>query len=182
MTLTDALAKCQTMLRQPVAIALLYSPKRCYFGTLDAPGKLTGSKGQEIDLSCIFEARVFNENAELRWLNEAQGQGRAVLLAEQDISAWLDESLVTITPVKILDQTYLLWGQGVKSTLASGWSRLTAARIGRLDVPFANVPEYERVQLRVREYLADTDAAGKPDPHGNVSVAEERLISLSLET
>jgi CRISPR-associated protein (TIGR03984 family) len=58
-----------------------------------------------------------------------------------------------------------------------GWSRLSEARIGKLDVPLANVPQNGRVQLSAIEYLAQTEG----DENGNVSVVEERLIRLKEE-
>src|SRR5690242_305172 len=60
----------------PDARALLYGPKHCFLATLEN-GAVHGRDGKEIDLEkeAIYEARVFNMTAELRWLNRADGKG-----------------------------------------------------------------------------------------------------------
>lgn len=183
----EALNGCLNVFSEP-AIALLYSPREFLFGRLEVDGRLTNSKGNVIDLKNVYEARVFSEQAEFRWLKEAPGKGRAVLISENDISAYLgtdngldidtDELTNRGNVTRTLDQTYLLWGQGVNTQkapdLAPGWSRLTMARIGRLDVPLASVGLEERVQLHVKEYL------NVVDDYGNIAVVEERLIRLAI--
>jgi CRISPR-associated protein (TIGR03984 family) len=182
--LSEVLDKCLSAFSAH-ATAMLYTPKNFFFGKLDTDGRLTNSEGAEIGLKDVFEARVFNENAELRWLNEMQGVGRAVLLSENDISAYLDDQGLDVNTERIIDrggvkrtivQTYLLWGQGIDPQkakgLAPGWSRLTMARIGKLDVPLMPVLERQRVQLRACEYLDVVDR------YGNIAVVEERLIKL----
>jgi CRISPR-associated protein (TIGR03984 family) len=137
---------------------------------------LTGASGNPIDLGEIYEVRAFHPGAELRWRNDPGHARRhqTVILAEQNLGLAL-----TMRPphevIDRLDQTYLLWGQGSDPAgLAPGWSRLSTARIGSLDVPLADVPRRERVLLRAVEYLAEFD-------DGNVSVLDERLVRLEVD-
>ncbi len=180
-TLADALRDCRTVLQQPSAIALLYAPNWCRFARLNSAGDLCGSDDKPINLDPVYEARVFDNDIELRWLNEAQGNGRAVLLSETEQAVANYTPLKTIESVRTIGQTYLLWGEGVDVKPAQGWSRLTTARIGHLEVPVdgvaalvqAHPDDKVNVLLHVKEYLAVADK------HGNVAVGEERLCGLT---
>lgn len=177
MTLKDALTASLPVLSAKKTVALLYTPQHCKLAVLQN-GVLRQSDGMAVDLTEVFEARVFNEDAELRWLNEQDGTGRAVLLSDSALTvSALDKDASLWVLDKQLEQTYLLWGEGVehaKAGLPAEWSRLTTARIGKLDVPLANVGKSGLVQLLAKEYLAVCD------PHGNVAVVEERLLKLEV--
>jgi len=180
-TLANALKDCGAALQSPKTYALLYAPNWLKFGLLDGNAIPCDANGKPINLDPVYEARVFNQGAELRWLNEAASEGQAVLISESEYELaghWTPDKVETaLSP---LDQTYLLWGIGVKTQPGTGWSRLTTARIGRLDVPIdiganlalAKPDERVRVLLEVKEYLAEADT------HGNVVVCDERLWGL----
>lgn len=175
-TLSEALKTCAALLSG--GVALLYSPEHCQFASLDENGNLLNQERNCIDLKHIFEARVFNKKAELRWLNDYNGKGYAVLLSEEDISQYFEE-VVDLTELEMLDEAttaYILWGQGVKNSYPaeSGWSKLSLARIGSLDVPIGNVGESKRVCLKAIEYLQEVD------DYGNVAIVEERLMELEV--
>lgn len=176
-SLLEALEKCKGILAG--AVAIIYSPSFCKFAKFEN-GKLMDEKLQELDIKTVFEARVFNPHAELRWLNVSNGQGRAVLISEENISQYLDDEIEDLTTVKdgITEQTYLLWGKGVvRPSTPQGWSRLAAARIGALDVPIADIHPKQQVKLVAREYIGLCEGeAGKE--YGNVAVLEERLMYL----
>jgi CRISPR-associated protein (TIGR03984 family) len=168
-TLQEALAYCSTPLTQgSSAIALLYSPHQCQFAKLEDT-TLTDNRGQEIGLQTVFEARVFNEHCEMRWLNVIDGRGKAVIISDQTLSC-LDEDLSELPVIATLEQTYLLWGEKTDTPIRNGWTRLATARIGALNVP-VTLPAGKRVQLTAVEYLAEDD-------YGNVAVVEERLVKL----
>lgn len=170
------------------AIALLYSPESCYFAKFEPSGDLTKwnqeNSNQELELdylnSYIFEARIFNETHELRWLNQKEGKGTAVLISEQKLAKLgdIDENFMTYLE-KIPDEKYrqyLLWGERTETRLSNGWLRLSTARIGSLDIPLGNsLRENQRVYLNTVEYL------GEVDDFGNVSVIEERLVNLEAK-
>lgn len=176
-SLLGALGKCKGTLADSVAI--LYSPSFCKFAKFEN-GKLMDEKLQDLDISTVFEARVFNPHAELRWLNVSNGQGRAVLISEENISQYLDDEIEDLTTVDdgIIEQTYLLWGKGVvrSPSTSPDWSRLSAARIGGLDVPIAGIQTKQQVKLIAREYIGLCE--GDAGEYGNVAVLEERLIKL----
>ena len=85
LTLSEAITACQHVLEG--AIGLLYSPQACTPVRLAPDSTLHDADTKEVSLTNIFEARIFNENCELRWLNELDGAGRAALVAESKISA-----------------------------------------------------------------------------------------------
>jgi CRISPR-associated protein (TIGR03984 family) len=172
-TLIEALQECRHALAG--AIALLYSPTTCQFGKLQANDYLINSHGQPINLEAIFEARVFNPGYELRWLNNSQGRGSAVLLSENSIADYLATDIDPLEPLSTHPQKYLLWGEGTNYATTDGWSRLATARIGKLFVPIGAVSNGQRAYLQTCEYLKVTDK------YGNVAVVEERLIGLEVK-
>ncbi len=212
--LVAAVESCHKVFANAETIALLYTPAKCWLTKVTfQDGKCcfislatetakdtvkTFEKALDTTTTdSVFEARLFNPFAELRWLHLQNGEGRAALIADEitDITGCLSQQLSPLTAIHTLTQTYLLWGEGVdptKSNMPDGWSRLTTSRIGRLDVPVSGVDNHKnkRVQLRVLEYLAEYDADGsvvqsdnEPDGkklHGNVAVVEERLLSLEV--
>lgn len=178
-TLMAALKSCGAVLQQAKTYALLYAPNWCRFGLLDVNGIPCDAVGTPIDLDPVYEARIFNQEAELRWLNTAAGKGRAVLVSELEQNLDGYRALVELVAHPLF-QTYLLWGFGVERRPGEGWSRLTTARVGGIDVPIdisaslalAGPGEKVRVLLDAKEYLAETDI------HGNVAVQDERLCGL----
>lgn len=174
LSLKDALEAFAVVVGPKRATAILYSLRRCDLASL-ADGTLFGSDDKPMDIATVFEARVFNESAELRWLNDPspEKRHRAVILAESDHSEKLPDWTLDDSPtvIETLPQTYLLWGEGTSRPMAEGWSELATPRIGALSVPLAGVAPHQRVLLRSVEYLAEAE-------HGNVIVFDERLSGL----
>ncbi|WP_297080361.1 CRISPR-associated protein Csx19 [Thermoleptolyngbya sp. M55_K2018_002] len=184
-SLEDALNQVKDLM--PGAIALLYSPQACSFGRLESDGRVTicrnGKQGwqeQTLDLSPMFEARVFDEQAELRWLSIPGSKGKAVLISETELGKKFADDTGELSYLKAAEQTYLLWGEPlnkVKQAAPANWSILSAARIGTMPVPIAPGSNNQTVvELRSREYL------GEIEPYGNVAVQEERLMNLTWQT
>ena len=172
LTVSEAITACQHILEG--AIGLLYSPQACTLVRLAPDGTLHDADTKEVSLTNIFEARIFNENCELRWLNELDGSGRAALVAESEISA-AGFGKINTKACDALEQRYLLWGEKAKDNNTEGWQRLAEARIGKLNIPLAQTIEKEqRVYLKTLEYLAVVD------DYGNVAVTEERLVRLEV--
>ncbi|MCS6852476.1 MAG: CRISPR-associated protein Csx19 [Gemmataceae bacterium] len=174
--LTEALDAFARLTPGMQATAMLYSPRRCAVA-LAADGAALGPTGQRLDLNGVFEARVFSETAELRWLNDPGPEQchRAVILAENDCSVhlpgWMAEQRSDV--IDTLPQRYFLWGEGTGQTSASGWSELSTARIGGFLVPVANVGRNGRVTLLTVEYVVEAE-------HGNAIVFDERLLKLEV--
>jgi CRISPR-associated protein (TIGR03984 family) len=164
--------------------AVLYAPGSCFLAAI-TDAKFHSSKG-EIDVvnEAVFEARVFNEAAELRWLNLADGEGAAVVLSRDASHKFFGiepepfETKVNGENKKIvgaIEQTYLLWGESVGASLKGGWTQFAEARIGSFFVPLAGVTDDKkrRAQFTAIEYLGEYE-------DGNVAVAEERLTGITL--
>jgi CRISPR-associated protein (TIGR03984 family) len=171
-SLQSAIENCQGCFGS--AVGLFYSPESCALGQV-ASTQVTDSRDALVNLDRVFEARIFNADYELRWLNDRSGLGTAVLLSETPI----DNLAIDLNPISAIEtqpQTYLLWGEGLPASLASGWSRLATSRLGKLDVPIAGVNQKgQRVRLKAIEYFQCLD-----DLYGNVVVAEERLTGFTL--
>jgi CRISPR-associated protein (TIGR03984 family) len=174
--LSDALSAFAAVIGTNGATAILYSPHRCELATF-AAGELRDSDGKSVDIGSVFEARVFNEMAELRWLNDPSPEQRhqGVILNEQEVPAnlqgWNMEPRNDV--IEGLGQTYLLWGEGTDQAVKHGWSELATARIGALPVPIDGVGKNDRVLLRTREYIVEAE-------HGNAVVFDERLLKLEV--
>jgi CRISPR-associated protein (TIGR03984 family) len=177
LALNEALSAFAALIDANRATAILYSPRRCELATL-AEGALQGWDSQPVDIRSVFEARVFNETAELRWLNDPGPEQchRAVILTEQDrtgmLEGWEPEKDLP-SVIETLPQTYLLWGEGTDRPLSNGWSELATARIGGLRVPVGNVGRNGRVLLHSVEYIVEAE-------HGNAVVFDERLVRLEV--
>jgi len=164
----DGLTFSEALTHAPDGVALLSSPWR-YQVVLVHNGRVL-SRGDEPDLTEIFEARIFNERAELRWLHTGDGRGRAVLLSEDAaaLSADFPERDGTVHAAEVLEGQYLLWGRVVGG--GDGWTALAAERIGTIHIPVDIPRQPEYAALTTREYVAR-------DPrHGNAYIAEERLL------
>jgi CRISPR-associated protein (TIGR03984 family) len=171
MKLVDAIVTCQECFSD--GVGLFYSPESCFLGKVVKAG-ITDSNGKPINLDRVFEARIFNADYELRWLNDRGGKGTAVLLSEKEIKTYLADFVESVKAIDTEQQTYLLWGEGFSSSqpLQKDWSRLATSRLGKLDVPIEGVNQQkQRVKLIAKEYFQCMD-----ELYGNVVVAEERLI------
>ena len=182
-TFDEALSECAAVFKE-TATALIYGPRDCVFARLGSDGKLAFSPDRSWpSAEPVFEARVFSPIAEFRWLHQAAGRGRAVLLTEdakllEGLTKW--DKLSTITTANedglrdFLDIRYLLWGTGTGDVIDEGWSRLAESRIGALDVPVQDIQQGGHAVLVSREYIVV-----EPDS-GNAEVAEERLMSVEV--
>ena len=174
MFLTDAISACQEVLEG--AISLLYSPQRCILARLASDGTLRNANGHTIDLTSVFEARLFSEGCELRWLNRRAGVGDVALISEAAQESLTGFAAIDSQICEPLPQRYLLWGERARSQPSvDDWRRLADARIGKLDIPLAqSFGQEQRVYLKTSEYLAVAD------DYGNMAVIEERFVKLEV--
>jgi CRISPR-associated protein (TIGR03984 family) len=177
-SLQECLTQTRDWRKNPMTIALLYTPSACFLAQAQGEG-VTGYDGKSADLTTVFEARIFNPSCEVRWLHKSGGKGSGVFLSE---NASGPGDWVSLSPVGSIKEPenhrYLLWGMTVKDDakeLATGWSWLAAANIGKYAIPLAGDGLERRARLVYREYigLAPGEAG---DRHGNVTVCEERLL------
>ncbi|MGC2238417.1 MAG: CRISPR-associated protein Csx19 [Pyrinomonadaceae bacterium] len=152
----------------PKTFAVLYSPGDCLLSLVDEQGNFT-AKANEVALNKIFEARIFNDVAELRWLNETDGCGAAAVLSKKEFP-FFGRTQTTENCVETIKQNYLLWGEISPSNQADeNWTELAEARIGKFYVPIKTT---SRACFEAKEYL-------KEFADGNVAVFEERLTGIS---
>lgn len=135
--------------------AILYAPKKCYLAKFDGETFLDENGEIDVEKVKVYEARVFNEHQELRWV---LGCEKKVIIT--------DESFPNSSKI---DQNYLLWGKK-SSSPDNGWTQFAEARIGAFYVPKEISTEY--AQFTAVEYL-------KEFVDGNVAVFEERLTGIS---
>ncbi|MCP2337971.1 type III-D CRISPR-associated protein Csx19 [Actinomadura rupiterrae] len=160
----DGLTFAEAMRHAPDGIALLTTPWRYEVATA-AEARRAAPEG-------VFEARVFDERTELRWLGGPDDPGRTVVLTEDPAAlpaAFPDAG--RLEAVGTETGGYLLWGRVVEAS--DGWTTLTTERIGTLRIP-GEFGRGDRVALTTREYIAR-----EPD-HGNAYIAEERLLSFEV--
>lgn len=146
----------------PRAFALLITPSRFEVTTVSA---VHPSETED-----VYEARLFGERAELRWL--ATSGGHAVFLTEdRDELPSFFTPLAPVVATGVCDGQYLLWGRGAGEA-REGWTTLATERIGSIRVP-AEVEQGGYAAVKTREYIVQ-------DPeHGNSHIAEERLLAFA---
>ena len=144
--------------------AILYAPEKCFLGLIDKNGKIEIKDNLEkFNLKKVYEARVFNDKAELRWLKDADE-----IIISDSVLREVDGFVDTIP------QKYLLWGEVSPtndSKINGEWTELAEARIGKFFVPIKTT---SRACFEAVEYLKSYD-----DQDGNVAVFEERLTKIS---
>lgn len=169
--LADSLAEAGMM----GGTALLCTPTAYLIAMVDG-GTLVPAPGtcaeDRVPLGDVFDARVFDGDVEFRWVKTDGDLGSAVLLSEDParLPLGFGEPAESVDAYDHQDGRYLLWGWSL-GPRQDGWTTLTTARIGRLQVPAA-IPARGRAHLSIREYAVRDD-------HGNVRIAEERLLCLT---
>ncbi|MGI8640721.1 MAG: type III-D CRISPR-associated protein Csx19 [Pyrinomonadaceae bacterium] len=132
---------------------LLYASNKCFLGLVNKDGNVE-VKSNELDLAKVFEARIFNGKAELRWL---KGFGEKII------------SDADFPNCETIPQNYLIWGK--KNAPPNGnWTQFATARIGSFYVPENINSEY--AQFTAVEYL-------KEFADGNIAVCDERLTGIT---
>jgi CRISPR-associated protein (TIGR03984 family) len=160
-TLAEAIADFKPFLSasQPT-YGILYTPTDCHLTLMNHEGKFfKQDKDVEFFPQRVFEARIFNERAELRWLNESDDKGKASVIADE-----------SFPDVQTIEQRYLFWGRSTGTTKGD-WTQFATARIGSFYVPLPNVGKDAYAQIQAREYLAAYQ-------DGNVAVVDERLVGI----
>jgi len=160
-TLSEAIDEFKELLDDgEKAYAILYTPKNCHLALLAKDGKFFDHDGPFSPQS-VFEARIFNHKAELRWLNESNGQGKMAIMSD----ASFPDAVGTIP------QNYLIWGQSVGGANQNGWKEFGTARIGSFYVPVTLETGETYARFTAVEYL-------KGYEDGNVAVVDERLTGI----
>lgn len=156
-----------TASRAPLVIG--YGTAAAFFGEVRS-GVMHGHQ----DAGLVYEARIFCEDWELRWLqNHPDGAGVAALrILGDEVTAPTGDAAHNEALVWTLEQSYLLWGSATGQYRQEGWSTMSEARVGAYELP-CRVPEQRRVVLDARECLGTVK-------HGNVVVIDELLTNLRV--
>lgn len=153
--------------------AIFYAPHKCFLAKQD--GKQIDVKEKGFDLTKVFEARIFNGIAEMRWLNDASGNHSTAILSETQL---VFDGKTLEAESKIIGglcQNYLLWGRSLEKH-PDKWTNFAEARIGEFSIPI-EVKRNDKdeksgyAQFTAVEYL-------KEFADGNVSVFDERLTGI----
>ncbi|KLL09963.1 type III-D CRISPR-associated protein Csx19 [Protofrankia coriariae] len=208
------------------AVALLasarkYTVARLSGGRLTVPGSRSFADGagvadtsteRELPLpasgpAAVFEARIFNRDAELRWLHERDGLGTAVLLSESPAlcqpPGWLfgepdepsepDRPVAPLTAIDRIDNKYLLWGRPLRPygsqnpntsqapdvpQSADAPSGPVWVRLAEARIGLLDVPVPRAPHEDECVFLETVEYVTTEPEHGNAYVAEERLVGL----
>lgn len=178
-SLVDAVARVADALRpgRGQVVALLQGVTGFRFAVLQ-DRELCGRPGDPMDaasLNTVYEARLFRQTnclpelAELRWLHEGGGKGRAVWVATNpDGFGDIGEPGGVEPCSAIIAASGLLWG--LVDSSKDGWTALSEARVGRLCVPHDGATgDRPRLLMRSVELVAT-----EPE-YGNCYVTEELI-------
>jgi CRISPR-associated protein (TIGR03984 family) len=148
---------------------IFYSPNKCFLARMNEKNDFEyidkNGRSVTVNVTKVFEARIFNENAELRWLNETDGYGSAAVLCENEFIFFGEKSKAEIC-VEKKEQNYLLWGKKSGDS-TNGWTKFAEARIGAFYVP-VTLTDKEHAVFKAVEYFGEFE-------DGNVAVIDERL-------
>ena len=164
--LTDCLSRSFSKHR---LVGYCQTPRRLLFGTWDGAVYLDAND-TETDLTQVYEARLFSEAGELRWLRdpESDGLGRAAWLSETDDCPEEFSALDALTELGIIDQFQL--GSSVVPNRV-----LTQSR-----AHLPGVPSGQRGVYRIREYIGA--APGEAGTQGNRIIVEQRSLGIEAWT
>jgi CRISPR-associated protein (TIGR03984 family) len=167
----DFLASCGSE-----TVAFLYSPGQFLVARYTDSG-FESPKGEisSEKLNSVYSARLFNENAELRWQQRPGRTSEAVAVGESKLdldknNGW-EKKEEERQIVDIVDQRFICWGKYKADASGSGWGRLIEDRIEPIAV-YVKGNNDDRIQLEWKEYLAEADG------YGNVVAVDERLVKL----
>lgn len=155
--------------------AIFYTPQECLLGKYN--GNNFEVKEKKLELERVFEVRIFNEIAELRWLNEPDGNHLTAILSEKQLIFDGKELQAESKILGGICHKYLLWGRSIE-TNPHIWTRLAEARIRAFYVPI----EVRRNDKDDRSGYAQFTAVEylKQYEDGNVAVFDERLTGIKI--
>lgn len=166
----------------PGAVGYLYAPRAFWVARVRATGlEAEGLVLTQQDLTPVYEARLANATAELRWLRDpadAEGRGRAALVSEAPLAPGEGWQNQTLPYASAIDTPLLL--TALAAEVADGWLTVNAPRQGQRRLPWDGPAPAKRTRLawRWREYLGP--AAGEAGGDGNVTVLASRLAGLII--
>lgn len=148
--------------------AIFYAPHKCFLAKHN--GKDFEVKENGFDLNRVFEARIFNEVSEMRWLNDPNGNHAAAILSETQLIFDGKTLRTESNVIGGLCQEYLCWGQSTGTT-KDDWTEFATARVGAFYVPVELEAGQTYARFTAVEYLRTYE-------DGNIAVVDERLTRI----
>lgn len=121
-------------------------------------------------LSEAYELLLFDGQRELRWLHTAEGRGTAVALGETPAALPPGDAVTDDPPLRCVGVHTRLLAGSISRHEREGWVTLDGERYATAHLPYA-FDRKEIMQIEVAEYVTE-------DTHGNVDVADTRLVRL----
>ena len=148
-------------------IGYAQTPRRLLFGRWDG-ATFVDAGGRPLDLAQAYEARLFCEAGELRWLREPEtgAGGRAAWISETDAAPTGFQAIEPLLQdLEPLDQLGI--GDGLPN-------RIIAQTRARLP----GIAEGQRGAYCIREYIGP--APGEAGRQGNHIVVEQRILGIAV--
>lgn len=179
LTAQDAIAWWDTATRGGTPVGFGFSARAATWWQVT--GGVPMTRAGAADLTGVYELVCFDGDRELRWRNEQDGRGTAVVLA--DLPELLPPGEHDVSPENATPlgdpQPRILAGH-VYPVDGSGWVRLTAARYAPVEVPVTTAPDLD-LDAKNKDapvVVLDSVEYVEQDRHGNVSVVDRRLVRL----
>jgi CRISPR-associated protein (TIGR03984 family) len=133
------------------AVGLLYTPDAVI--PVRSDGLAWQSAVGAVGVAGVFEARIWTDQWDLRWVEDEPGSGlgTATLFSEDDDIGLVGEPPERLPVHATFDHRYLVWG--VVDETTGDWATTSAARVGAIAVPVSEAAPGDRLVLDAREYL-----------------------------
>ena len=174
-TIASALNLCA---ERGATIGFFYAPSVVpRFFKLDTTGRPMDENNKLVPIESAYELRLFDAHCDVRLLLDGACWRVAVL--GEDANLPLPAALSLGPPRSMIASAtqchdYLLWGKTAGTPSQNGWTRLTAARIGGLWVPYNLSGSNTGVAMTAQEYFEKPERGD-----GNVVYAAERLTGFA---
>lgn len=159
-------------------IGFFYAPSVVpRFFKLDITGQPMDENNEPVPIESAYELRLFDAHCDVRLRLDGASWRVAVLSEDANLPLPAAPSLgpprsTIVSATRCHD--YLLWGKTAENSCQNGWTRLTAARIGELWVPYELSGSNTGVAMAAQEYFEKPDRGD-----GNVVFAAERLTGFT---
>lgn len=151
-------------------IGYLFAARRAAWVRVRPDGQVEGADADTDLLTEAYEMVLFDEQRELRWLHTAGGRGTAVALSETLAALPPGDDVTGDPPPRRVGVHTRLLAGSLSPHERDGWVTLGGERYATAYLPYA-FDGKEIMQIEVAEYVTE-------DTHGNVDVADTRLIRL----
>lgn len=151
-------------------IGYLFAARAAAWVRIHPDGTVEGADPDTDLLAEAYEMVLFDEQRELRWLHTAGGRGTAVALSETLAALPPGDDVTGDPPPRRVGVHTRLLAGSLSPHERDGWVTLGGERYATAYLPYA-FDGKEIMQIEVAEYVTE-------DAHGNVDVADTRLIRL----